>query len=81
MSVALMVDEVARKRVLQHLSGIGGAGVEQTAQKTKKQGWTKTGVGPWWDMMVEKMQLKGEIQFSALTDGSSAFAAAKAVSL
>lgn len=76
-----MVVVVARKRVFQLLSGIRGAGVEQTAQKSEKQSWTQTAVGQWGDMMVEKMQLRGESQFSAPTGGSSAFAAAKAVAL
>ena len=77
--MTLTVVVVAKKRMFQLLSGVGGAGVEQTAQKSEKQGWTA--VGQWGGMMVEKMQLRGESQFSAPADGSSAFAAAKAEAL
>lgn len=44
MSVALMVVVVAKRRVFQLLSGIGSAGVEQTAQKIEKHGWMQTEV-------------------------------------
>lgn len=42
--MALMVVVVARKRVFWLHSGIGGAGVEQTAQKNEKQGWIQIAV-------------------------------------
>lgn len=42
MSMAFMVVVVAGKRVFWLLSGTGGAGVEQTTQKSQKQGWTQT---------------------------------------
>lgn len=55
--------------------------MEQKDQKSEKQGWPQTEVGQWGDMMVGKMQLKGDNQFSASADGSLAFTAAKAVCL